>query len=78
MRPPSSDVRTRHEAYWWSWIPPSSAVATYAARLASVRATFVGQHETRNHGSRRLVDARLLSLSSGGTVPGTRWCSGLA
>ena len=50
-------------------------VATYAARLASVRATFGGQHDTANQGARSDDDARGLATSVGGTVPGTRWCS---
>ena len=40
-----------------------------------MRATFVGLHDTWNHGARRLDEARGLGTSTDGTVPGTRWCS---
>ena len=47
-------VAMRLSAYWWIWIPATVGVATDAAILLRVRATWWGRHATRNHGSRRL------------------------
>jgi hypothetical protein len=56
-------------------MPPSLAVAKYKPTLASMRATFVGQQDTSNHGARSPDSARGLSCSSSGTGPADRWWS---
>ncbi|MNW56830.1 hypothetical protein D3C74_345760 [compost metagenome] len=72
--PSGSAVRISASAYWCTWRPSSSTVTKYAARLANVRATLGGQHETSNQGARREDEARALATSAGATAPGTRWC----
>ncbi|CPU66093.1 Uncharacterised protein [Mycobacteroides abscessus] len=50
-------------------------MARYPARLANVRATLGGQHDTSNHGARSDDSARLLTWSGAAGSPGTRWWS---
>src|SRR5699024_2299104 len=51
-------ARTVPVTYWWSASSSPLVVATYAGSDARVRAMFVGQQETVNHGARWLELAR--------------------
>ena len=62
---------------WWIASSSPLVVATYAGSEASVRAMFVGQQETENHGARWLELARGVGLSASGVVPSVRCWSGL-
>src|SRR5699024_7118930 len=72
----SAGVRYVPEAYCRRVSPSPSVAAKKLSTEASVRATFVGQHETSNHGARVLPSARMFTLLLAES-PGSRWCSGL-
>jgi hypothetical protein len=67
-------------AYWWISTADPDPVARYAPRLARVRATFGGQHDTSYQACLPAAPPRMTTPSSlrAGGVCSVRWWSVLA